>query len=555
LATASRVEGRPKVVRGGETQSLTAGISLASGDEVAAGETDRLLMQLADRGQILVDFDSKVRLATPPASDGAGAARIQLLEGQLWAWSPGDGQEIQIETGPGVVRVHQGEGLVHTHVAGEEMGAAFRVGVEVSAVRGRVRMDDFLGRSTEIPQNRALYVWKSQNGLETQIRPLARILQKSSGWGRRMEEWVIPPLRRADVLAGFAAPRVCLGVTLMPRVDLAQGMEVRAVEDGSVAEQAGVQSGDILLAAGGRPLSTAADLAAVELELAAADSIELTISRSASRMGLKSSLGRPTELGVSAEVSRILGAASRTAATGDLGSATAQLRGLTDNEPSCGWAWYNLGLLAEYRGESLTALACFKQAENLIPENSAIRTALGRAYGRIGNCARAIGALKQATELGADAKTGFLLGYVDLLAGDAGAARGQAQELFASPDRTDRAHGAALRALAAYAEDDMSQALEDMETALQLDPTHLDLQLDRAKLQLAAGHTRGCFITLSKRAAGSAIYRRSAFCSLLVVLDRALKDQEEVMKQVLMWRERDCEWCCGVIRTQPRHLA
>jgi hypothetical protein len=45
--------------------------------------------------------------------------------------------------------------------------------------------------------------------------------------------------------------------------------------------------------------------------------------------------------------------------------------------------------------------------------------------------------------------------------------------------------------------------------------------------------TRGCFITLSKRAAGSAIYRRSAFCSLLVVLDRALKDQEEVMKQVL----------------------
>jgi hypothetical protein len=101
----------------------------------------------------------------------------------------------------------------------------------------------------------------------------------------------------------------------------------------------------------------------------------------------------------------------------------------------------------------------------------------------------------------------------------------------------------------------MSQALEDMETALQLDPTHLDLQLDRAKLQLAAGHTRGCFITLSKRAAGSAIYRRSAFCSLLVVLDRALKDQEEVMKQVLMWRERDCEWCCGVIRTQPRHLA
>lgn len=105
---------------------------------------------------------------------------------------------------------------------------------------------------------------------------------------------------RLDVLASGNAPaRPRLGIAVAPAevarrlrravgLEEADGLLVRAVEEGGPAGEAGVREGDLITSAGGRSLATADDLfAALE---AAQRSIELAILRGVERVVLSVSL-------------------------------------------------------------------------------------------------------------------------------------------------------------------------------------------------------------------------------------------------------------------------
>jgi serine protease Do len=101
--------------------------------------------------------------------------------------------------------------------------------------------------------------------------------------------------------AGEAPERRRLGVSVAPphvarrlrdAVGLPErtGILVRAVEGGSAADRAGLERGDLLVAAGGKELERVDDLYAA-LDAPGADSIELTVLRGSDERGLTVELG------------------------------------------------------------------------------------------------------------------------------------------------------------------------------------------------------------------------------------------------------------------------
>ena len=101
--------------------------------------------------------------------------------------------------------------------------------------------------------------------------------------------------RVAKLAAGVSPQRRRLGVALAPAFVAArlrrsvglpsrEGLLVRGVEDGSAADRAGLQEGDLLVAADGRELHTADDL--FEILDGEADTITLTVVRGADELAV-----------------------------------------------------------------------------------------------------------------------------------------------------------------------------------------------------------------------------------------------------------------------------
>ena len=483
VAVASRAQGQPTVARDGRCQVVGDGARLASGDVLHAKETDRLLMQLHDHGQILLDMDSRARIADIDGNGQGASAKIGLLEGRVWAWSPGDGGEIQVATASGLVRVHRGEALVHTHGPADILGASAVAGVEICALRGEVRFEDNLGRMVEIPSGNSLVVPLAPGSNPPRPRPFSVMITKYSGWGRRTEIWDIPQLKFADLLSDLAAPRTRLGATFSPRADLPQGMEVVRLPEHSVAAQVGVRLGDIVMEVAGKPLVTFADLAAAELRLPHMAAAEIVLRRGNQRIVV----ALPHVDGAfPSVVSTTLGDVAGQAAAGNLASALAVARRLANDQPKCALAWYDEGLLEEYRGDAFSALAAYKRAADLAPDDPEVTFALGRAYARIGNLERAAAALQLAARRGAGPRAAFLLGYVLLLEGNMDSGLSEAERLAASPAVENQALGEALRALAADYEDNLQAASKHIDVALRLDAFEPHIQFYAAMIRLSA---------------------------------------------------------------------
>jgi serine protease Do len=101
--------------------------------------------------------------------------------------------------------------------------------------------------------------------------------------------------RVAQLAAGLSPQRRRLGVALAPAFVAArlrrsvglpprEGLLVRGVEDGSVADRAGLKQGDLLVAADGRQLQTSDDL--FEILDGEADTITLTVVRGADELSV-----------------------------------------------------------------------------------------------------------------------------------------------------------------------------------------------------------------------------------------------------------------------------
>lgn len=483
------IQGRPVIIRGQTTQVPTVGTRLIPGDEIRTGETDRALIRLPDSGQIVVGFDSSALISAGLQSEKESTTTMELVRGNLWVWSPGDGREICIESRKGIGRVYHGEALVRHHEPLTTANWQRDAVIEVLAFSGQVSFLDPRGRLVEIPLSHAIRAGQRTEIISAEEQPLVRILRLSSTWGTLYEAWQMPPLTAVDLLTQLDVPRVSLGAKLKPTLQPQQGLQVASIEPGSNAEQAGLRAGDNVLCVGQLPIVTATDVAASELLLAGQTERTITVGRGDTHLTL--SLPRaatPPRLCDSANAH--LSAIAVLTARADIGRAEQECMQITKEQPTCGSGWFNLGLLQEYQGRCSEALASYKKARQMSPESAEVHLALGRVYARDANGRRAAVAMARAVSIKSTGLGHYLLGKVLLLDGRLEQAQEQTQLLLTSSSAEDRAWGHSLAGQTAYIVDsDLSQVSLHWAEASVLDPANIEVTYYMAVAKWNMGNT------------------------------------------------------------------
>ena len=158
---------------------------VAIGDGLQTGDADHTLIGLPDKGQLLVDFDTAVRVSTPAETDESVGSSLQLLNGQIWVWSPGDGDPIQVKTPQGTAWVRRGEAVVSVLRSRAVSGGRVSGPTEVTALRGEVNLLGPGVHLVEIPAGHSLRIQSRADELLPQERPLFEQLRVCSVWNRR----------------------------------------------------------------------------------------------------------------------------------------------------------------------------------------------------------------------------------------------------------------------------------------------------------------------------------------------------------------------------------
>lgn len=466
IAVASEVRGTPTITRAGLVQRAMPGMPISRGDDLRVADTDRVQMRFGDGAQIVVNSDSRVRIVSSASAvpESEPSVRVDLLVGYVWAWSPGDGGEVQVQTESGVVRVHHGEALVRTHGPCDLEGLRDGRSVEVASLRGQVSFRGRGGHVTRVPAGLALLLGTAQDATANPPQRFSRILMRSRAWDRHSDEWSLPPLKRSDLLAMIAAPRVGLGMVVAPSIDVPDGLAVASLDKESLASRVGIEVGDILLAVAGRSVASLADLEAAQLLLPHTRDPEVRLRRGGQEMVLELHATPPPK--ESARFSQGLTEIAREAAIGNTSAARVMARRLVADSPDSSWGWYDVGLLEEYEGDPLEAVIACKRAAQLAPDEPMMQLALGRAYANNGNLVRSEDAFRRAAELGAGASAVFWLGYTYLLDGHTKEALEEAARLASLSTPSGPQYAATLRALDAYLEGDFTRALAEVGPAL-----------------------------------------------------------------------------------------
>ena len=479
------VVGNPTVVSEDQTYTAEPGSLLKSGYLLRTGAVGRVVIELPDRGQLMVNFDTVVRLKPAAHSEAAGL-QVDLVSGQLWAWSPGDGQPIQATTQQGTATVHRAEAIIRAAQSEDSGNGSMQYPTEVVALRGRVQFVPSHQEEVTVPADHMLQVGPSSD-LQPRRYPLAKLLRNTSVWGRQYELWQLVPVSPADLLRELAAPRLRLGLDIAVIADPGDGLEVATVVAGSPAAAVGVQPGDRLVAVAGQPVATLVDIAYGEIRLASYAEPAITIRRG----GQVRTVQLPREItsgqlgsGGPAAVTRI----ANLLAEHELEQAAAAARETTEQDPDCPGNWFNLGLIEEHRGRYREALNCYQQAAELVPENASVLTATGRAYAQLGNTNRAMASLTEALQLREDPETGYLLGRVALLSGNLPLAERLAQQLLDSPESAYQAWGHTLAGtILRVVDESLEPTAEHFRTALSLCPANLHAAHSLAGTLLSLG--------------------------------------------------------------------
>ncbi len=526
------VEGSPVIVRGDESRPARSGAALAAGDELQTGDTDRVLVELPDKGQIVVNFDSTVRVSEPAEAEPVAATSVELLDGQIWVWSPGDGQPIAVEADLATARIHHGEALVR--LSGPRAGAEQRVSgpVEVMAFRGEVNLYDREGDKLVVPAGHSLLVEPAGNTLVPQKQSPLRLVQVSTAWGRRYQHRRMAFLSQADLLVHLDAPRLPLGLRLIPLPDSQEGLRVVAVAADSAAAEAGVREDDILLAIGDHPVATLADVGAGELLLASVAEPSVTIKRSETvqTLPLPSWIVAPSMCEAGGDQLTQIGSAI---ARSDWERAEARCLSFIHDYPSCGSGWFNLGLLQEYSGRYREAVESQKMATRQSPASPAVLTALGRAYALVGNVTRGVETLRKALSLDPTAERRHLVGRILLLDGQLAGAQEQIAALLDSPAREYQAWGHLLAGYVAIVVDnDMAEAAQCLQSALALDAANLEATHYLASVRRATGD-----LAESKRLLGTMLAARPDSVRATTLMG-AISWEEQNWEAAEMWFER-----------------
>lgn len=479
------VAGNPTVVSEDQTYTAEPGSLLKSGYLLRTGAVDRIVIELPDRGQLMVNFDTTVRLNRAAHSKGTGL-QVDLVSGQLWAWSPGDGRPIQATTQQGTATVHRAEAIISVAQSEDSSNGSMQYPTEVVALRGRVQFVPSHQEEVTVPADHMLQVGP---GGDRQPRryPLAKLLRNTSVWGRQYELWQLVPISPADLLRELAAPRLRLGLDIAVTAEPGDGLEVATVVAGSPAAAAGVQPGDRLVAVAGQAVATLVDVAYGEIRLASCSGPAITIRRGGQvrtvQLPRKITSGQ-LDSGESAAMTRI----TNLLAEYRIDEAAALAREETEQEPGHPGGWFNLGLIEEHRGRYREALNCYQQAAELAPGSAVVLSATGRAYAQLGNANRAIASLTEAVQLREDPETNYLLGRVALLTGNLPLAERLARQLLESPESVYQAWGHTLEGtILRVVNESLEPAAEHFQTALSLCPSNLHAAHSLAGTLLALG--------------------------------------------------------------------
>ncbi len=479
------VVGNPTVVSEGQTCTAEPGSLLKSGYVLQTGAVERVVIELPDRGQVMVNFDTVVRLSRAAHSEAAGL-QVELVGGQLWAWSPGDGRPIQATTQQGTATVHRAEAIICAAQSEDSGNGSMQYPTEVVALRGMVQFVPSHQEKVTVPADHMLQVGPGSD-LQPRRYPLAKLLRNTSVWGRQYELWQLVPISPADLLRELAAPRLRLGLDIAVTAAPGDGLEVATVVAGSPAAEAGVQPGDRLVAVAGQPVATLVDVACGEIRLACCSEAAITIRRGSQVRTIQILREiTPGELGTgeSTAVARII----NLLAEHELEEAAAVARETTEQDPNCPGGWFNLGLIEEHRGRYPEALNCYQQAAELAPGSAVVLSATGRAYAQLGNANRAIASLTEALRLRDDPENAYLLGRVALLTGDLPLAEQLAQQLLESPESAYQGWGHALEGtILQVVDESLELAAEHFQTALSLCPSNLHAAHCLAGTLLALG--------------------------------------------------------------------
>jgi len=482
VGTAIRVVGRPQVIgaAGSRPAVAQAGTVIASGTELATGETDQLEVELHDGSRIRLDFSTSATISSAKRKGVAtDQAELSLRHGRLWLLVTSGQTGLVVRTAAGTA---EALGTLFEISASEERPEPTGASgprpeptsqTTVTVLHGKVR---FRNRHGAVVADAGMAVDATEARSPQVPRPVTHLetIRSQAPWGQtNFEVWVLPPLDLSEAAKRLVGPRSWLGLEVTPapmtlgRRPLAgPGATVLRVAAGSPGQAAGVRRGDLLLAVGDTPISGAADLRRMELVFPPGRPLELLVDRGGRRQSYRvTPVLRPER--VARKYGTALAAANSSLMAGRVSEAKERYAAIVATTD--GAAYSNLGVVAELEGQIERSEELYRKAVQSALDQPQYRFNWALALSRIGNlrsAARELGVALRLDPLLPDAA--FMLGKTYAFLGDPSAAEAEVQRLLATGDT--KAQGLCLAGEIAWLQGDLTGAVSWYLKAAGADP-------------------------------------------------------------------------------------
>ena len=486
VGTAVRVVGRPQIAGapGSRPVAIQAGAAIASGTELATGETDQVELGLPDGSRVRLDFNTSVTVSSAKRPRIAtGQADLDLKRGRLWLLVTPEQTGLVVRTPAGTA---EALGTLFEISAREQRPRTSAVSgprpeptaqATVTVLRGKVR---FSNQHGSVVASSGMTIDATHARAPQKPRPITYLesIRRLTPWGQtHFEVWVLPPLDLGEAAKRLAGIRSWLGLEVTPapmtldrRALAGPGATVVRVAAGSPAKAIHVNPGDLLLAIGGVSISGTADLRRTELLFPPGHSVEVLLARAGRQHRYRIALAARTE-GVTSIYGPTMVAGNASLMVGRI--AEAKERFLSVAGAADGGAYNNLGVVAELEGQIERSEELYRKAVESAPHRPQYRFNWAVALSRIGNLRSAARELEATLRLDPEfPEAAFMLGRVYAFLGEFEAADREIRRLVEQPGT--KAQGLCLAGEIARLRDDLKGAESWYLQAAAADPFYDD---------------------------------------------------------------------------------